>query len=314
MYREADRTAAGGPGRMTLFKRAERKQAKLRLALCGPSGAGKTYSALLIAQGLGGKIAMIDTERGSGELYADLCDYDVAQLTPPFTPDRYIELIRDAETAGYNVCIIDSLSHAWSGEGGVLDLHDRAARVVKNSFTAWREVTPQHNALVDALLNADMHIIATMRTKTAYEMVEETNTSGKKVQKPVKIGLAPIQREGMDYEFTVVFDLSLDGHIASTSKDRTSLFDGQYFTPGLETGWKLLEWLNTGKDESVELRRHFEEISAGFSRCDSLAQLEELGAAYRNVIGRLPAQMQSGLKAAYKSRMAELKQQQQDAA
>jgi hypothetical protein len=296
---------------MILFKRAERKQAKLRLAICGPSGSGKTYSALLIAQGLGGRVAMIDTERGSGELYADLSDYDVAQLTPPFTPDRYIELIKGAEAAGDNVCIIDSLSHAWTGEGGVLDLHDRAAKAVKNSFTAWREVTPRHNALVDALLNADMHIIVTMRTKVAYEMVEETNASGKKVQKPVKIGLAPIQREGIDYEFTVVFDLSIDGHIASTSKDRTSLFDGQYFTPGIETGRKLLDWLNTGRDETTELRHHFDEISAGFHLCDSPSQLEEVGAAYKTAISKLPAPMQSALKTTYKSRMAQLKQQQQ---
>jgi hypothetical protein len=254
---------------------------------------------------------MIDTERGSGELYADLCDYDVAQLTPPFTPDRYIELIKGAEAAGYNVCIIDSLSHAWTGEGGVLDLHDRAAKAVKNSFTAWREVTPQHNALVDALLNADMHILVTMRTKVAYEMVEETNASGKKVQKPVKIGLAPIQREGIDYEFTVVFDLSIDGHVASTSKDRTSLFDGQHFIPSGETGRRLLEWLNTGRDETVEFKHHFDEISADFHLCDTPSRLEELGAAYRTAISRLPASMQSALKSAYKSRMAQLKQQQQ---
>ena len=174
-----------------MFRKAERKQAKLRLALCGPSGSGKTYSALLIAQGLapGGKIALIDTERGSGELYADLTEYDVAPLEPPYTPARYIELIESAEEAGYDVLIIDSLSHAWTGEGGVLDMHDKAAAASRsgNSFAAWREVTPQHNQLVDAILGANLHIITTMRTKTAYDLVDD----GRGKKKPVKIGLAP---------------------------------------------------------------------------------------------------------------------------
>lgn len=124
-----------------MFHQAERRQAKLRLALCGPSGSGKTYSALLIARGLApdGKIALIDTERGSGALYADLTAYDVAALVPPYTPARYIELIRHAEQAGYAVLVIDSLSHAWTGEGGVLEMHDKATAASRsgNSFLAW---------------------------------------------------------------------------------------------------------------------------------------------------------------------------------
>lgn len=122
------------------FKRAERKKTKLRLALCGPSGSGKTYSALLIAQGLApeGKIALIDTEHGSGELYSQILSYDVAALNPPFTPERYITLIREAEQTGYNALIIDSVSHAWVGEDGVLDMHDKATAASRsaNSFMA----------------------------------------------------------------------------------------------------------------------------------------------------------------------------------
>lgn len=267
------------------FKRAERKKAKLRLAICGPSGSGKTYSALLIALGLGGKIAMIDTERGSGELYADLCEYDADQLNAPFSPDRYISKIREAESAGYDVLIIDSLTHAWTGEGGVLEMQDRASKGTRNSFTAWREVTPQHNALVDAILNCNMHVIVTMRTKTAYEMVEDTNASGKKVQKPVKIGLAPVQREGMDYEFTVVFDLAIDGHTASTSKDRTSLFDGKYFTPSKETGVELLEWMNSGV-EPPKVVSLLESAMAAFHEIENIKHLanhwNKYQAEYRN--------------------------------
>jgi len=235
-----------------MFRKAEKRQAKLRLALCGPSGSGKTYSALLIAQGLApkGRIALVDTEAGSGELYADMTAYDVAPLSSPYTPSRYIEIIEAAGAAGYDVLIIDSLSHAWAGEGGVLELHDRAAAAVRNSFAAWREVTPQHNALVEAILAAPLHVIVTMRTKTAYEVIDE---GGKK--KPVKIGLAPVQRDGLEYEFTLVMDISTEGHIATATKDRTQLFDGQHFLPDPSTGEALRDWLETGKDPGEESKK-----------------------------------------------------------
>jgi hypothetical protein len=245
-----------------MFRKAERKKAKLRLALCGPAGSGKTYSALLIAQGLGGKIAMIDTEHGSGELYAHLYDYDAAPLNPPFTPERYIQVIHEAERAEYDVLIIDSLSHAWSGEGGVLDMKDAATKASKsgNSFAAWREVTPEHNRLVDTMLRANLHLIVNMRTKTAWEVVED---NGKK--RPVKVGLAPLQREGLEYEFTVVLDLSVEGHIATATKDRTSLFDGKHFLPNQETGQELLEWLEAGKDlqeiSEASLKEYLERLA-----------------------------------------------------
>lgn len=237
-----------------MFRRAQRQQAKLRLALVGPAGSGKTYSALRIATGLvqalndttSGHIAMIDTERGSGELYSDHFDYDIARLDPPFDPKRYIERIRAAQDAGYAVLIIDSLSHAWAGPGGLIDIKDNIAKTCKgtNEFTAWRYVTPQHNKLLDTILSCSCHVIATMRTKTAYEVT--LNENGK--TKPVKLGLAPIQRDGIEYEFTVVLDLSIDGHVATSSKDRTGLFDGKFFTPDEETGQALAAWLQSGQD------------------------------------------------------------------
>ena len=240
-----------------MFKKAQRQQSKLRLALIGPSGSGKTYSSLLISQGLGKSIALLDTERGSGSLYADLCDYDVAELTPPFSPERYIQAIKEAEAAGYEVLVIDSLSHAWSGEGGILEYVDKATQALKNNFAAWRKASPIHNRLVDTMLMSNMHIIVTMRSKTAWEVQKDERT-GK--TKPVKIGLAPVQREGLEYEFTCVLELSLEGHVATASKDRTSLFDGQYFTPGKETGEKLRAWLNgestqNSGDEQPELQQ-----------------------------------------------------------
>ena len=166
-----------------MFKRAQRKQAKLRLALMGPAGSGKTYSALKIAKGLGGRVAIIDTERGSAELYSNLLEYDAAQLEPPYSPDHYIQLLKAAEEAGYDVIIVDSLSHAWAGDGGILDIHDRASKVTRNSFSAWREVTPKHNMLVDALLGSSSHVIVTMRTKTSYEVQQENGKT-----KVVKVG------------------------------------------------------------------------------------------------------------------------------
>ena len=229
------------------FRKAERKQAKLRLAITGPAGSGKTYSALLIAFGIGGRIAMIDTENGSGDLYANLGEYDICSLSAPYDVRRYIQLIHEAEQAGYGTIIIDSLSHAWSGEGGLLDLQNKVAASSKsgNSYTAWRQVTPLHNRLIDAILGSSCHIIATMRSKTEYLQTE--NERGYKEIR--KVGLAPVQREGMDYEFGTVFDLTTN-HTATVSKDRTGLFDGSVFTITRDTGKTLLQWLENAPAEA----------------------------------------------------------------
>lgn len=221
-----------------MFRKAERKQSRLRIAIAGPAGSGKTYSALLIAFGIGGRIAMIDTERGSGSLYAHLGSYDVAEIGPPFTPEKYIEAIKEAERSNYDVLIIDSLSHAWAGEGGLLDQHGHIADRTNNSWAAWRKITPKHNQLVEAMLQSNCHIIATMRSKMEYAQVTE---NGKTVVR--KLGMNPIQRDGMEYEFTVFFDLDQE-HIATATKDRTGLFDGQFFKPTEEIGRRLVEWLD----------------------------------------------------------------------
>lgn len=227
------------------FRKAERKQAKLRLAITGTAGSGKTYGALQLAQGLSGKIAMIDTENGSGDLYSDMCDYDIASMSAPYDPRKYIQYIHEAEKSGYDIIIIDSLSHEWNGKGGCLDLQNRVVEVSKsqNSYIAWGKVTPLHSALVEAILASPCHIIATMRSKTEY--VQCQNEKGR--TEIHKVGLAPVQREGMDYEFSVVFDLS-ESHMASVSKDRTRLFDGQIFQLSQETGKILRHWLDAGVD------------------------------------------------------------------
>ena len=236
---------------MAGFRKAERRKAKLRLGLVGPAGSGKTYGALLIAMGLGGKIALIDTENGSGDLYAHLGDYDVCTLDAPYTVQKYLTAIEEAEQAGYSVLIIDSLSHAWAGEGGLLDQQGKIADSGRgNSYTAWRQVTPWHNKLVEAMLTSKCHIIATMRAKTEY--VQEKNDKGKTEIR--KVGMAPVQRDGMDYEFGVVFDLDVN-HNATVSKDRTTLFDGQIFRPSRKTGEALRDWLESGTDSPVPAGR-----------------------------------------------------------
>lgn len=228
---------------MAIFQKAERRKAKLRLALCGPSGSGKTYSALKIAKGMGGKIALIDTENGSGLLYSNICDYDAAEIAPPFSVDKYIGAIKEAEKAGYEILIIDSLTHAWAGQGGLLEEVDKR-KSGANSFAAWRNVTPMHNALVDTILQSKMHVIVTMRSKTAYEI--EKDERGKAV--PVKKGMAPIQRDGLEYEFTVVLDMDNKSHAAEAGKDRTGIFDGKFFVPDENTGAQLIQWLDTGSE------------------------------------------------------------------
>jgi hypothetical protein len=227
------------------FRKAERKQVKLKVGLSAPSGAGKTYSALLLAKGICGSwedVAVIDTENGSAELYSHLGEYSVCGIKPPYTPAKYIKAIEEAEEAGFKVLIIDSLSHAWSGEGGLLDMQDKATKASKsgNSYTAWREITPEHNKLVDAILQSSMDVIVTTRAKAEYVITEN---NGKKEIK--KVGLAPVFRDGLEYELTVFFDLSQD-HIASASKDRTGLFDRLNFIPTEETGEQLNAWRNGG--------------------------------------------------------------------
>lgn len=238
-----------------MFKKAQRKQVKIKMAIMGPSGSGKTYSALRIAKGIGGKIAVIDSENDSASLYSDLVDFDTCPIEPPFMPNKYIQAIKEAEQAGYTTLIIDSISHAWSGQGGFLEMVDKqaAASNSRNSFAAWKKVTPVYNQFIDCILQSNIHIIATMRSKTAYEV--QKNDNGKTA--PVKIGLAPIQRDGLEYEFTTVLELSNEKHIAIASKDRTGIFGDAAFLPDENVGEKIIKWLNSGmkyyKDKFVHI-------------------------------------------------------------
>lgn len=232
------------------IRKAERVKSKLRLAISGPSGAGKTMSSLKLAKGIGPKILLIDTERGSGDLYADLFEYDIISLEPPFKPDSLIEALRAGEAADYDVIILDSLSHFWADEGGLLDQADKMQAAGKNRFTLWADITPQHRRLVNAILNSPKHIVATMRAKQEYAM--ETDEKGKASVK--KLGLAPVQREGMEYEFTVFFDID-QNHNAKASKDRTAMFNNEVFIIDEGIGQRIKKWLETGRADTRSMKR-----------------------------------------------------------
>ncbi|MDF2439183.1 MAG: hypothetical protein JWN98_167, partial [Abditibacteriota bacterium] len=178
------------------FQKATKRSARLRMALIGVAGAGKTYTALNIAKHLGGSVAVIDTERGSASKYSDMFDFDVLELEV-FSPQMYVDAIQAAEEAGYEVLVIDSLSHAWTGKGGALEQVDRSAKRSQsgNTFGAWRNVTPLHNAMVDAIINTKMHVITTMRAKSGYVQEKDEKTGMVTVR---KVGLAPVQRDGLE--------------------------------------------------------------------------------------------------------------------
>ncbi len=228
------------------FKLCENTGFFLRMGLVGPSGSGKTYTALKIATELGPeKIGILDTENRSARRYAKMFGKRFQSLElSTFSPKDYIEAIHAAEAAGIEVLVIDSLSHAWMGKGGVLEMVDQSARRQSrggspNSFSGWREVTPEHNKLVDALVHAQLHLIVTMRVKTEY--VIEKDDKGKSV--PRKVGLAPVQRDGLEYEFDIVGDLSAEHDLLIAKSRCPALSDAIIQRPGVELARSLRAWL-----------------------------------------------------------------------
>lgn len=229
------------------FKKAVRTQKKLRMSLEGPSGSGKTYTALQVAKGLGDRIAVIDTERGSASLYADIVPFDVIELDY-FSVDNYVKAIGEAVEAGYDVLVIDSLSHAWAGLGGVLD----AVNNIKgNVFTdGWGKVgTPQQNRLMDAILKAPLHVIATMRVKTDYEV--EKDEKGRSV--PKRVGLAPVQRDNTSYEFDIVGSLNIENTLTIEKSRMVDLAGRIVPKPDRKLGRHILAWLNSGEAPTAKI-------------------------------------------------------------
>jgi KaiC/GvpD/RAD55 family RecA-like ATPase len=232
------------------FEKATKKQHKARVAFDGPTGAGKTFSAMILAQTLaeqeGGRFAVIDTEKSSASLYSDLFDFDVCELTN-YDTRNYIQALREAEAAGYKVVIIDSLSHAWEGEGGVLDQNSTIGKQKYhgNNFAAWMDTTPIQRKLVDTILGTKAHVIVTMRSKMEY-VQNDMVVDGRKKTVIEKIGLAPVQRAGIEYEFDLIVDLDVS-HTATVSKTRCNLMDGKSAMKPDKHFWgTFIHWLSSG--------------------------------------------------------------------
>ena len=232
------------------IRKAKRSASKMRLLLTGPSGAGKTWGGLTVAKGLGcQRVIVIDTEQGSSDLYESILPFDVIDLAPPFTPERYIEAIEAAEEAGADCIIIDSISHEWNGKGGCLELVDEIARAQfrGNTWSAYSVITPRHRAFIDRMLRSSAHIIATGRSKTETAQVDD---GGRK--KVAKLGMKVETRDGVEYEFTTVLDIVHDGHFALASKDRTGIFTDVDPKPiTVATGKLLAAWLSCGTPAPV---------------------------------------------------------------
>jgi ABC-type oligopeptide transport system ATPase subunit len=234
------------------FTRAVREQIKLKMGIVGPSGSGKTWTALMLAQhiaGAGGKVALIGTEPGAARKYANHFTFDEVELTN-YHPDSFIAAINAAVHYGYDILVIDSLSDEWDNTGGILDIVNTAEkRQTKNSnkFAAWGDATPLHNAFLQAITSSNIHVIGTMRAKTEYVMEEYTDRSGRKKTKPVKVGLKPVQRDGIDYELDVIGEMDTDNTMTISKTRCTELHGAVIQRPGAELATALKAWVDGGE-------------------------------------------------------------------
>jgi len=219
-----------------MFQKAIKHESKLRMSIAGPSGSGKTYTALTFASVLnrGGGVAVVDTEHGSASKYADLFDFDVAEMSN-FHPSNYVKAIKAAAAAGYDVVILDSITHAWNGRGGILD-------IVGGNFSKWKEANAVERDFIEAIIANPIHIIATMRAKTQYEV--EQNERGK--AQPKKVGMGAIQREGIEYEFDIACMMDVQNTI-TVEKTRCSALTGVVVNrPDAEFMHPVIAWLSGG--------------------------------------------------------------------
>lgn len=252
------------------FVKAVKSKAKLRAAVSGPSGSGKTYTALNIAKGLGGKIALADSEFGSASKYADDFEFDTLDLSANKSTQEYIKAIRLAESEGYSVIILDSLTHAWDSVKATVDKIASASRS-GNSFNAWAQGSKMWQDLEDAIMGSKIHVIVTMRSKTEY--VLEDGQNGKKV--PKKVGMAPEVRQGSEYAFDVVLEMTHD-HMGVIAKTRCNDLDGYCeLKPSSVLGERLAKWLSEGA-EPVEMIKRFPIVANGVE-INGIGEVDENG-------------------------------------
>lgn len=240
---------------MAGFTKAKKEKIYLKILLAGASGSGKSYSALKLATGItnkaGGRIAAIDTEAGRIRYYANEFDFDDLQLEEPYTPEKYIDAINQAVDGGYNVLIIDSITHEWNY---ILDQVDKIPGT--NSYTKWGKLTPRHNKFTEKIIQSPINIIATVRGKDAYVLEQDKN--GKQV--PKKVGLGYTQRDGLEYEYTVTFNIDQTNHVSTAQKDNTHLFENRYEMLTEKDGEALYDWANSGEEPAFNITRAQQEI------------------------------------------------------
>lgn len=309
-----------------VIQRAERTQVRLRIALQGSSGGGKTASGLLLAKGMIAEmerrgalpdlpchIGLLDTERDSAKLYSHLAVFDTIVLEPPYSPKRYLGAMKALERAGYSVIIVDQITHEWYGEGGILQMVRDSKEF--NDFAKWNGPSQEHELFIDTLLKSPAHLIVTMRSKTAWVLEEEVGKDGRTRKKPKRIGMAAKQREGTEYEFTTLFDLEVGTNVATCLKDRTELFTVGERVPqdskparkqngvpseGIGIGWgeKFIEWVHSAKAlEPAHVGPSAEEqcvaiTDAGIRACERAANVPDLQVAFlaqRKAIGAFQA-------------------------
>lgn len=279
---------------MTLRK-VTRKKAKIRLGLSAVSGGGKTYSALLIAFGICGdwnKIAVIDSENNSADLYAHLGNYNVLPISAPFNPEKYIEAVAQCEAEGMEVIIIDSITHEWEGRGGCLEIVESLG----GRYQDWGKVTPRHQKFIQSITQSACHVITTVRRKQDYEMIKDSN--GK--LKVEKAGLKEITREGFEYELTVNLEMDIR-HLAIASKDRTGLFMGKpEFIPTIETGKAIAKWCDEGAD-GFEFSDNNNQWHEKLQKCSTQKELVELYHENKKAVDG-----DAGIQALFSSRKKEL--------
>lgn len=295
-------TPARGP---MMFQKATKKAAKLRMLIAGPSGSGKTYSALRLASAFGSRIALIDTEKGSASKYAGdpgIPDFDTADVSPPYGPERLIEML--ASVSGYDVAIVDSVTHFWKGTGGFLEMIDAEVARMKSrggkgdSFAAWKVVDPVYRQLVDAIVGCPAHIICCVRAKTAYEKRQENGRNTVE-----RVGMEPEMREGFEYEFDAFGMLDVD-HRMVIQKTRCSAVDGAIVDkPGPAFAAPLMQWL-AGERSPGDL---FElSMVEKLRSAATVADLDAVAAAIRADSSMGPAHKER-LGGMYKARQAEIR-------